>query len=80
MSELDKSKVFMSQPNTQTKQIKLNVESQHDFLDMLAQSSDMLPTDFSTSSLLKNKGQNLTAQKLSQEAGKDYRLMLVKIL
>ena len=53
---------------------------EHDFIEEIAQSSDMLPNDFSTASLLKNTGSNLTASKLSQSAGRDYRLMILKIL
>jgi len=58
----------------------LQVSESNDYLDALAQSSDMLPNDFSTSSLLKNIGQNLTAQKLSMQTGKDYRKMAFIIL
>lgn len=40
----------------------------------------MLPSDFSTASLLKNTGTNLTASKLSQEAGRDFKIMILRIM
>jgi len=56
------------------------VQKPMEYLDKVAQSSESLPNDYSTNSLLKNVGQNLTAQKLSQTCGKDYKKMILIIL
>lgn len=56
------------------------VKEPREFLDEIAQSSENLPNDFSTSSLVKTKGPNLSAFKICELAGSDYRKMIMIIL
>ena len=74
-SQTDKIKHLSSEGQSQ--QI-IKVLKEQVYLDHIAESSDNLPNDFSTASLQKNEGQNLSAYKLNKFDG--YRQQIMNIL
>ena len=59
----------------------IDIIHEEEYLEKLAPLTDTFyENDFSSSSLLKNQGPNITAEMLSRDFGKDYKAMIQKIL
>lgn len=68
MSQTEKQRILLNLEEESTQD--LNVIDESTYIDRLAPLSDQVfENDFSSSSLLKNQGPNLTAEMLSQEFG-----------